>query len=113
MIDRILLMLRARKFVGQAVGVHIAELDGILALRVSRAGIEGIKGDCVDGDRMLVPWRSVQMIEFGPAAARIFAHKRKTFARHAASCPSCSDSPRTGSFSATEIAAMLREPEGA
>ena len=62
---------------------------------------------------MLIPWAVIRMIESGPSCDRAFARKRESIQRHAESCPSCSHSPSAGSFSATEIAAMLREPEGA
>lgn len=113
MLSRLFMMLACRRFVGRVVGVYCVDEEGCVGLVVSRASLVGIEGELTDGDQALFPWDAIRQIQHGPGCDRAMTRKREKLARHAESCPSCSDSPRAGSFSATEIAAMLREPEGA
>lgn len=110
MLNRFLLMLACRRFVGRVVAVSTT--DSCPGMEVERVGFLGIEGRVADGDRYLILWSDVTGIHHGPWISGEF-EKRRHKAALRNSCPDCSDSPRAGSFSATEIAAMLREPEGA
>lgn len=113
MIERLLWALYARRLVGQIVGVRMAGEDTMIGITLEHAGLLGVRGQGLDGDMVVLPWRYIDFLSYGAACDRGFVRGRERIARHAESCPSCSDGRRDGSFSVDEIAAMLREPEGA